>query len=166
MNAKTTKTAIKETAKLRPKKEVQAKGVNYIHGLHMPKTMPNNWVLKQIAFPSPEANFKPFQTIDEGVFTEPRISWRNQERIRRGCMLAGIDPKEVGLKDKRRPDEKYVNKMLKFSGDVKKETENLVAKIDRREKIEENMIKMEERIQKWREEEKKLKLKAKNLIPF
>ncbi|KAJ3332745.1 hypothetical protein HDU76_013230 [Blyttiomyces sp. JEL0837] len=63
----------------------------------MPKEMPNDWVLKQIAFPPHPSEFQPTRTAD-GLIRPPKISYRNQERIRKACLLAGLDPiKTVGL---------------------------------------------------------------------
>jgi hypothetical protein len=66
------------------------------HGLHMPKRMPTNWVLKQIAFPPIPTAFQSGLTLD-GRKTPPRISFRNQERIRRACAMASLDPESIGI---------------------------------------------------------------------
>lgn len=66
--------------------------------------MPTNWVLKQIAFPPLPKMYEMGTTLD-GRETLPRISYRyniqltirNQERIRRACAMADIDPSSIGL---------------------------------------------------------------------
>ena len=65
--------------------------------IRIPKKMPNNWILKQIAFPPPKEDFFS-RTGRLGKLLPPRISLEEQQQIRLTCKLAGIDPvKVVGL---------------------------------------------------------------------
>ncbi|KAI9366010.1 hypothetical protein DFJ73DRAFT_792189 [Zopfochytrium polystomum] len=68
--------------------------------MRIPKAMPKDWVLKQIAFPPAKEAFTPALSLDGQRLLKPDISYRNQARIRKACILAGLDPKEVvGLPD-------------------------------------------------------------------
>ncbi|KAJ3080743.1 hypothetical protein HK102_002847 [Quaeritorhiza haematococci] len=135
-----------------------------------PKQFPNAWVLKQIAFPPPKAYFQPQSNID-GQPRPPRISGRNQERIREVCLIAGIDPvKVVGLPE----TPVTVGAAENVKGDEKVDameslprgSKRVLDKYEREKKIEDNMAKMQERIAKWREEKRKLKEKNRPDMPF
>lgn len=68
-------------------------------GLKLPSEMPSTWVLKQLTFKHPKRDF--FPTLSNNVWRKPRISLRNQARIRKAALLCGIDPvKELGLPEK------------------------------------------------------------------
>ncbi|KAJ3217159.1 hypothetical protein HDU67_008379 [Dinochytrium kinnereticum] len=127
----------------------------------IPKRMPTDWVLKQIAFPPPPSSFAPFRTLD-GEMRSPRISQRNQARIRKACLLAGLDPvKVVGLPpaDIAAEAKKSVYKMPKGS---KKEMQ----KFEREKKIAENMSRMDDKIAAWKEERRKARDAKKPDMPF
>lgn len=105
------------------------------HGLILPRRMPTNWVLKQLAFPPPVNAFKPGETLD-GRQTPPRISYRNQERIRRACAMADIDPESIGLpsrmararemSDQERQSSQVLHKMQ-----ISKSTKKIIAQAER-----------------------------------
>ncbi|KAL3898008.1 MAG: hypothetical protein SGCHY_003035 [Lobulomycetales sp.] len=132
--------------------------------------MPTNWVLKQLAFPPPVNAFKPGETLD-GRQTPPRISYRNQERIRRACAMADIDPESIGLpsrmararemSDQERQSSQVLHKMQ-----ISKSTKKIIAQAERRKKIEENMERMDERVRSWKEEKAKIRQKSRPTIPF
>ncbi|RKO90059.1 hypothetical protein BDK51DRAFT_26925 [Blyttiomyces helicus] len=95
-----------------------------------PRFMPDDWILKQIAFPNPAA-FRPRAT--------------DQAEIRHVCKMAGIDPVAyVGL-----PPEVEVVKALP-NGPPKVATRE-IKRYERKKKIAENMAQMPERIAKWKE---------------
>ncbi|KAJ3114041.1 hypothetical protein HDU96_002629 [Phlyctochytrium bullatum] len=125
--------------------------------MSIPKRMPTDWVLKHIAFPPPPSHFAPQRTLD-GELRPPRISIRNQARIRKACVMAGLDPHEVvGLPVKETTEKEY--KMPKGN---KRE----IKKVERQHRIEENMKKMDAKIKAWREEKRKAKEAKKPDLPF
>ncbi|KAJ3094763.1 hypothetical protein HDU97_007623 [Phlyctochytrium planicorne] len=145
----------------------------------IPKRMPTDWVLKQIAFPPPPSAFTVFKTLD-GELRPPRISVRNQARIRKACLLAGLDAKGiVGLPDPVRKGKnveasdasktdggKGKGKGRDAQAKMPKGSKKEIAKFERKKKIEENMAKMDERIAAWREERRKLKSSNRPDMPF
>ncbi|KAH6595444.1 hypothetical protein BASA61_003804 [Batrachochytrium salamandrivorans] len=104
--------------------------------VRIPKTMPDNWVLKQIAFPPPK-----------------------MARIRLVCKLAGINAENVvGL-----PAESMESTN---PSSLYPKSDRALEKLVRQKKIEENMAKMPARIAAWREEKRKTRASAKPDMPF
>jgi hypothetical protein len=86
-----------------------------MRAIKLPKNgMPNNWLLKQIAFPPPKSYFHPYETV-MGEQADPLISKRLQEEIRKVCIMAGLDPvATVGLPEiSPKPRVEYIPKMPK-----------------------------------------------------
>ncbi|KAI8822181.1 uncharacterized protein EV422DRAFT_525970 [Fimicolochytrium jonesii] len=125
-------------------------------GAKFPSRMPTSYVLKQIAAPPPAAAYHPTTLLD-GKVRPPRISYRDQGRIRKACRMAGIDPASIGL-----PPEVVTYPAVKQPKGSEKE----VKKYTREKNIVENMAKMDERIAEWKEERRKLKESTKPELPF
>jgi hypothetical protein len=114
--------------------------------------MPSDWVLKQIAFPPPKEHFL---AMDGKL---PRISYHNQLRIRRACVLAGVNCNSIGLPNM--PEDP-----IKFNYNMKG-SKRPVDLQKRAMKIEENMKQMPARIAAWKAERAKIKLALKPDMPF
>ncbi|KAI8851606.1 hypothetical protein BC829DRAFT_360959, partial [Chytridium lagenaria] len=128
----------------------------------IPKRMPTDWVLKQIAFPPPPTAFVPFRTID-GELRSPRISQRNQARIRKACVLAGLDAeKVVGLPP---APVKIFGKKISYLSNMSCVHLTYLT-FFREKKIMENMSKMDDKLSAWREERRKAKESKKPDMPF
>ncbi|KAH6583325.1 hypothetical protein BASA60_001507 [Batrachochytrium salamandrivorans] len=120
--------------------------------------MPDNWVLKQIAFPPPKWYFVP-KIEANGRVLPPRISLPDQARIRLVCKLAGINAENVvGL-----PAESMESTN---PSSLYPKSDRALEKLVRQKKIEENMAKMPARIAAWREEKRKTRASAKPDMPF
>ncbi|KAI9205366.1 uncharacterized protein BJ171DRAFT_441565 [Polychytrium aggregatum] len=126
------------------------------HAVRFPKKMPTNWVLKQIALPPPADKFHP-TTFFDGRPRPPKISLKQQERIREACWMAGLDPvKTVGLPEV--SEEKTVQ--------LPRGSQHEVDRYERQKKIRENMSGMADRIATWRKERRAAKQASKPEQPF
>ncbi|KAI8613986.1 hypothetical protein BC830DRAFT_1129574 [Chytriomyces sp. MP71] len=131
----------------------------------IPARMPTPSVLRHIAFPPPPAAFRPSLSVD-GELRPPRINFRLQERIRKACLLADIDPSAVvGLPEKqpsKMPKSTSQSPRIKMpKGDPK-----LIKAVERQYNIEENMAKMGNRIKEWKAEKLKAKAGKRSELPF
>jgi len=88
-------------------------------GIKLPSEMPSTWVLQQLTFRHPREHFYP--TLKDYVWRKPRISLRNQARIRKAALLCGIDPvKDLGLPEKENNHGVRIIVMPEGKGDIKK----------------------------------------------
>ncbi|KAI8928624.1 hypothetical protein BC831DRAFT_548177 [Entophlyctis helioformis] len=126
--------------------------------VRLPKVMPSNWVLKQIAFPPPKSHFEP-SCDAKGRRLPPRISPADQDRIRLACRIAGIDAEAVvGLPP--------VAAARLSQKQLIPTSKRALEKFLRQQKIADNMAKMPERIAAWKEERRKAKAAAVPDMPF
>lgn len=128
-----------------------------INPVRIPKQMPSDWILKQIAFPPPKEYYSP-KTLESGKICPPKISYRNQLRIRHACILANISPESIGLPPVpvESPKRFYDIKGSKAPQKIH----------SRALKIEQNMKEMPQRVAAWRAEKRKQRLAAVPEMPF
>ncbi|KAK9762661.1 hypothetical protein K7432_011404 [Basidiobolus ranarum] len=88
----------------------------------------------------------------------PKFGLRIQANMRKNCILSGIDPLSIGLP------------AVKESKPVRvkppKGTKVQRTYVEKQAKIRDNLLKMEEKITHWRQEQRKDKAKAKSVMPF
>jgi hypothetical protein len=124
--------------------------------IKFPKAMPSNWVLKQIAFPPLKEHFKNSEI--NGEIRAPKISYRDQWRIRLACRAADIPEESVGLPPLPAAE-------LKRHYTIKG-SQRPVEQDKRAAKIQENMAHMTKRIATWKADKKKAKLASIPDMPF
>ncbi|KAI8813006.1 hypothetical protein BJ742DRAFT_673099 [Cladochytrium replicatum] len=130
-------------------------------GIRFGKQMPTNWVMKQIAFPPPRADFRPQPSfLHMNKLQPPRISFRNQARIRRTCMVAGVDPASIGL-----PSVEETNAFIVALQSQPHSGYPTPEDVPEK-KIHKNMSAMPETIARWEQDQEKALKSTKPTLPF
>ena len=116
----------------------------------VPKKMPNNWVLSQIAFPPPKENYFP-SVSSKGLSQKPKISLEKQKEIRIACQLAGIDPELINL-----PPMFEQQVPTTPLGD-----KSVLERIKRQQNIHDKMKQMDQKVAEYRKERRRNKQEKK-----
>ncbi|KAI9015474.1 hypothetical protein DFJ74DRAFT_680283 [Hyaloraphidium curvatum] len=125
-------------------------------GLMLPDEMPSTWLLKQLTFRHPASHFRPHKSAS-GAWRPPKISLRNQARIRKAALLCGIDPvAQLGMPEKKENWGQRIVVLPEGKGDVERYL--------RRKKISEAMATMDERVKTWKER-KRARRERRRAIP-
>ncbi|KAJ3339362.1 hypothetical protein HDU93_008367 [Gonapodya sp. JEL0774] len=112
-----------------------------LRGIKLPRRFPTDWVFQQASYRHPASDFKP--TLVNGVWWKPRVSLRNQARIRKVALLCGLDPvKDVGLPEKEVREVKVFAKLPEGKNEMKK--------YERQKRQQELLQKMPEMIATWK----------------
>ncbi|KAI8813904.1 hypothetical protein BJ742DRAFT_787847 [Cladochytrium replicatum] len=151
--------------------------------------MPTNWVMKQIGLPPPKADFRPQPSfLHMNKLQPPRISLRKQARIRRTCIVAGVDPASIGLPSveetnaftsalRTQPHSGYKTPADVPEVQLKELKDSLQQKLPkgrkvqfdlfkREKKIHKNMSAMPETIARWEQDQEKASKSTKPTLPF
>lgn len=108
--------------------------------------MPGHWILMQLLFPPPQFHYQPSQDVF-GNFKSPQISKRNQHELRKACLMAGLDPQvHLGLTE----SIKTASVKPKRSTKLSPEETRFVKRLERQEKVEQNMMNMEKTVAEYR----------------
>ncbi|KXS16807.1 hypothetical protein M427DRAFT_55148 [Gonapodya prolifera JEL478] len=135
-------------------------------GLKFPRKFPTDWVIQQASYyHRRRADFYP--TLVSGVWRKPRISARNQARIRKVALLCGLDPvKDVGLPRQSGVTARGSRVQERVRNVKLPEGKNEVKKYERQKKQQDLVERMPNIIAQWRKDRAAAKQKARPELDF